>query len=77
MLSIKEIKSNYVVIEDTHRIFYFSYNTLIAFKIEGSLYIRENVWGSTTGKHLNNVSRVKEIRISKEKFEEAYKQHNI
>lgn len=34
--------------------FYFSYNTLVAFKIKyNELFVRENVWGNTTGKHLN------------------------
>lgn len=43
---------------------YFSYQTVIAFKVFGNLYISENKWGSTTGKHLNSINSDKNIRIS-------------
>ena len=33
--------------------YYFSYDTLVAFTDDNGLCIRENIWGSTTGKHLN------------------------
>ena len=34
-------------------IFYFSYETCVGVYIENRLYVHENVWGTTTGKHLN------------------------
>ena len=49
--------------------FYFSYKTIIAFKVSGGLYIRENEWGPTTGKHLNAISDNKKIRMKGDDFE--------
>lgn len=37
--------------------FYYSYETLVAARLAGHLFMRRNVWGSTTGKHLNWISR--------------------
>ena len=34
---------------------WFSYQTLIAFSINGDKVVCENVWTATTGKHLNMV----------------------
>ena len=34
---------------------YFSYKTVVAFRAEGHLVVRQNVWGPTTGKHLNAI----------------------
>lgn len=34
--------------------FYYSYQTLVAYrKSGGSIVVRQNDWGTTTGKHLN------------------------
>mgnify|MGYP003659818456 FL=1 len=49
--------------------YYFSYETLIAFRGDEGLIIRENVWGNTTGKHLNWIDDDKSIRVNKEVFE--------
>jgi hypothetical protein len=35
------------------RDYYYSYKTLVAFRDRHGLIVRENVWGRTTGKHLN------------------------
>lgn len=48
--------------------YYFSYDTLIAFYHEGELIMRENIWGSTTGKHMNWLSRNKDNRVNSEIF---------
>jgi len=32
---------------------FFSYNTVVAFRDDMQFVIRQNDWGSTTGKHLN------------------------
>ena len=52
--------------------FWFSYNTLIAFKVRGEFHIIQNYWGSTTGKHLNWIDDRKYIRETMEDFEEHY-----
>ncbi len=55
-------------------VLYFSYSTPIAFDtpLTGTV-VRENVWGPTTGKHLNAVdggsAEAKKARISSDKFE--------
>lgn len=53
--------------------FYFSYRTCVAFRAGGRLIVRENVWGPTTGKHLNWIDGgdrdAKLDRISGERFE--------
>ena len=36
--------------------YYFSYQTLIAVRHKGVLVIRQNVWSTTTGKHLNQIN---------------------
>jgi hypothetical protein len=62
-----------VVIND-EKFFYFSYSTCIAFQIDNQLFISENVWSSTTGKHLNRINPDKTIRMNHEDFENALAQ---
>ena len=51
-------------------VLYFSYKTVVAYRtISEGLVICENVWGTTTGKHLNWINRDKSIRISMADFE--------
>ena len=52
---------------------YFSYKTPVAFSTPGRFVIRENDWGSTTGKHLNWLESDKSKRISGVEFEEELK----
>lgn len=53
---------------------YFSYNTLIAYKLlDKPLRIRKNDWGPTTGGHLNTVSKDKSIRMQSDNFIKLYK----
>lgn len=49
--------------------FYFSYETLVGVTVNGKTTVRENVWGPTTGKHLNAIAS-KEYRVSETKFKE-------
>lgn len=53
--------------------FYFSYRTLVAVRVPGHTIIRENVWGPTTGKHLNAIdggsATAKRARLTKADFE--------
>ena len=52
--------------------FWFSYDTLVAFKTKGEFHIVKNYWGTTTGKHLNWICSNKSIRESMEDFEANY-----
>ena len=58
--------------------YYFSYSTLVAVQTNiGDLFIRENVWGSTTGKHLNWIHPDHSIRLSGSEFETAISKLNL
>ena len=37
--------------------FWYSYDTLVAFRIKGEFHIIKNYWGTTTGKHLNWIDK--------------------
>ena len=55
---------------------YFSYETLVAFKVSGyQLVSVENCWGTTTGKHLNWIGEPKDARLSFDDFETVAKKH--
>lgn len=55
---------------------YFSYKTLVAFKVPGyQLVSVENCWGNTTGKHLNWIGEPKDARLSLHDFETVAKEH--
>ena len=58
--------------------YYFSYNTLVAVETNaGDLFIRKNVWGQTTGKHLNWINPDHSIRLSSSEFEDAINKLNL
>lgn len=74
MVEFKEIKKNFVVFSDNEKnCFYFSYQTLIAFEVESNLFVIENLWGFTTGKHLNMISDKKK-RLKKDIFLKKYQE---
>lgn len=52
--------------------YWFSYNTLVAFRINGEFHIIKNYWGTTTGKHLNWICNDKSIREDYETFNANY-----
>ena len=53
--------------------FYFSYETLVAFRPAGHrVVIRKNEWGTTTGKHLNWIDNDKKSRLSGEDFQKKF-----
>ena len=67
-------KLQYITIEDA--ILYFSYHDLVAFGYKDILVVRENIWGNTTGKHLNSIDDgKKENRVSAETFYELYQEY--
>ena len=64
-LYFKDVKGN---------TFYFSYDTLIAFKYDYKTYVIQNYWNTTTGKHLNWIDKGnKKDRLTQEQFEQKYK----
>ena len=56
--------------------FWFSYKTLVAFqKSVGDCVVHQNVWGTTTGKHLNAIDGGnKKHRLNAANFEAAFVQ---
>jgi hypothetical protein len=54
--------------------FYFSYQTCVAFNSPGmGLVVSENIWSTTTGKHLNWIQEDKKRRIKNDEFEAMLK----
>ena len=49
--------------------YWFSYDTLVAFNINGEFHIIKNYWGTTTGKHLNWIDDDHSIREDRETFD--------
>lgn len=49
--------------------YWFSYDTLVAFRINGEFHISRNYWGTTTGKHLNWINGDHDIREDRDTFE--------
>ena len=56
--------------------FYYSYQTLVAFRTPAhGLFVRENAWGPTTGKHLNWIDGGRrDKRISAAEFSDALRE---
>lgn len=48
---------------------YFSYKTVIAIEMGSNLYISDNIWSNTTGKHLNDIDPDKSKRLPRAEFE--------
>lgn len=77
-----KIKPNAHAFKDEKgNVFYYSYQTLIAFRpvkglFAGVAVCRENVWGNTTGKHLNWVTNGEPtIRFDEEAFNDIFNEH--
>ena len=65
-----EVKSdnfNCVTIGSLH--LYFSYETIIGFGSDNMNCVSENLWGTTTGKHINMIDDNKANRLPREEFE--------
>ena len=56
---------------------YFSYSTVVAINVDGELFVSDNVFSTTTGKHINAINPDKSIRISRDKFEKMLDGINI
>ena len=67
-------QNNTVIEFDSGLCIWFSYKTPVAFRNPNmSLFIRENEWSNTTGRHLNAIDPDKSKRIPGETFEELLK----
>jgi hypothetical protein len=65
----KNYGCNSLCIEFPNLSVYFSYNTIIAFKTDNKLIVCENVFSTTTGKHLNIIDGgQKESRLKHDNF---------
>jgi len=68
MILLRELGPNFRVLEINQDLsIWFSYETPIAFRFRGEYRVSENLWGSTTGKHLNQLQD-KAHRISRQEF---------
>ena len=77
-IEIEQIKPNFTKINVGTVMVWFSYDTPIAFKVYGQpRVVRENIWSTTTGKHLNAIDggtkTAKAERVSSEDFNAALK----
>ena len=68
MILLRELGPNFRVLEVNQDLkIWFSYETPIAFRLGREYRVSENLWGSTTGKHLNQLQD-KSHRISRQEF---------
>ena len=70
------IASNFYEVKIESLTIWFSYSTPIAFESYGQKFVSQNDWGTTTGKHINSISRDKKIRMEHEAFK-LLLNHNI
>ena len=73
MIKLKNMNENsaknFNMVEMGNKRFYFSYETCVAFYTTGTeLVICENIWGTTTGKHLNWLNSDTSIRVKRDEF---------
>ena len=63
-------RDNFTIVTIGETDYVFSYRTIIGFRTWGSggWILRENVWSSTTGRHLNYLSEDKRSRLSADEF---------
>lgn len=52
----------------------FSYATLVAFRDEDGWHVSQNVWSTTTGKHINQETPLTAERLDYDVFQEHVKQ---
>ena len=58
-----------VVYFDDNLTLWFSYNTLVAFRVNSEKIVRQNVWGNISGKHLNYIdNHEQDSRVTEEEF---------
>ena len=61
--------------------FYFSYETLVAVGTGKEVIVRKNIWGTTTGKHLNMIDggskEAKKDRLDEDEFKNAFEEMDL
>lgn len=68
-MKLRELGPNFRVLEINQDLsIWFSYETPIAFKLHNNFVVSENLWGNTTGKHLNSLTVFKDLRLSRQDF---------
>ena len=67
-VKLKNIAPNFNEVSIKGVTLYFSYETIVGFIGKKGTVISENLWGPTTGKHLNRIG-IKENRVSREQFD--------
>ena len=74
-IEIEQIKPNFTKINIGTTTVWFSYDTPIAFRSSGERVVRENIWSTTTGKHLNYIDggtkEAKARRLPSDEFDRA------
>ena len=78
MIKLEQIKPNFhrVFVDDF--CFWFSYETIVAYKSpNGQTVCSANKWTKTTGKHLNEIEPDKTKRLKADKFEEIVESLSI
>jgi hypothetical protein len=69
--TIKQVAKNFTVVTVGDKSVWFSYETPVAFKVEGfKLYVTDERFSTTTDKHLNIIDPDKSRRTNAEKFRE-------
>jgi len=60
-----ELSKNFHMITLGNRVtMWFSYETIVAIRIDDRQFVSENEWSNTTGKHLNAIEPNKKNRVS-------------
>ena len=67
--SQKSPQANCMFVTVGDLILYFSYETIVAFRVNGETICVENRWQCTTGKHLNWIEPDHKKRLKREDFE--------
>lgn len=79
-LKLEKIASNLHTVQVGSLTLYYSYQTVVAYRFGGRLYMSKNVWSRTTGKHLNIIDRYSE-RMDQTAFlsglEETLRAHGL
>lgn len=76
-IEVEQIKPNMTKVNIGTTTVWFSYETPIAFMhgTRNTLVVRENIWSTTTGKHLNSIDgggkEAKARRVSSDEFNRA------
>jgi hypothetical protein len=52
-VSIERVRDNLIIVNLGGVSVYFSYETPVAFTVRGITYVSENMWSTTTGRHLS------------------------